>query len=306
MTKDIDLIEVVAGLQPAMHEITRTGWNQVGLVVLAVVVMSALAFLQGLEFFLPIPIGLLLLVGFFLVQRSTKRKHENLLMSRVASAMKFTFTKDMDESQFRLPPRMLPAAVIKKSQDLITGTFDDRRIRMAKFERKTRGKHFNTLFNGFVVEVANIRPLPVFFIAPLKETDRRFFSATRIHTNGLIALDRDRARLSMNFGLWTTLRNRGNQQPMLPKIINAFVDIDECFEKRVKVFSVMSDGEKTFIAVQNKRDLFSIGGLFVRHASVLERVKGVVHDFRIPLRLIEIVAAAEQAASETEKAPHDL
>jgi hypothetical protein len=235
-------------------------------------------------------------VGIILVYGAIRRHHERMVMPELARTLGLSY-RDSDKGLVdALPSRLLPKASRRTAEDVLRGRIGDRDVTFAEVKVETGGKNSTVYFDGIVMEFRNVAPLPAFFVAPQKETELGWFG-----TRGRIAVD-DLVRLeqvldgSEAFGVWASSQDVA-RHPAFRAVLMRLTSVHSAGDIGARLYSAMSDGTRTWVAIRQKRDLFRIGGLFATRDAVLADIRHAYDDMQQPYRIVTALLQAEQEAA---------
>jgi hypothetical protein len=166
---------------------------------------------------------------------------------------------------------------------------------------ETGGRNSRKLFDGIVLEYRNAAPLPAFFVAPQGETEGWLGFAGRIAVDDLVRLD-SIGRHGQAFGVWSTSAGAVTH-PGFRAVLDVVTDIAGALGPEVTLYSAMSDGERIWIALRQRRDLFRVGGLLATRDVLLDDLRRAADDLTQPLRLVSALIGAEAKAAAAAAAP---
>jgi hypothetical protein len=235
-------------------------------------------------------------IGVILVHGAIRRQHERMVMPEMARTLGLSY-RDADKGLIdSFPPRLLPRGSRRTAEDVLRGRIGDREVTFAEVKIETGGKNSTVYFDGIVMEFQNVAPLPAFFVAPQKETETGWFG-----TRGRIAVD-DLVRLesvldgSEAFGVWASSQDVA-RHPAFRAVLQRLTSVQSAGDIGARLYSAMSDGTRTWVAVRQKRDLFRIGGLFATRDAVLDDIRRAYGDMQQPYRIVTTLLQAEQDAA---------
>lgn len=295
-----DIAETLDRLWPAMRRAQALAW--LGVAVLAGLAAQAVpGLIKNLRgdpsaggdvqtwVFIVAVIGIMLGAG------AIGRHHESMVMPELARALGLSFRASDNGLVESFPPRLLPKANRRTAEDVLRGRIGDREVVFAEVKIETGGKNSTVYFDGIVMEFQNVAPLPAFFVAPQKETERGWFGLP-----GRIAVD-DLVRLesvvdgSESFGVWASSSDVA-RHPAFRAVLGRLTAVQSAGDFGARLYSAMSDGTRTWVAIRQKRDLFRIGGLFATRTGVLDDIRRAFDDMQQPYRIVTSLLQAEQEA----------
>lgn len=229
-----------------------------------------------------------------------RRSQEALVIPVVANAVGLTYAKQDRGFFFRLPERLLPRGRMTKAEDVVTGRLGNHVIRMGEVVVETGGKRSRILFTGVVAQFSHRVPMPAFFLAPLEQTRSGLLFSAWISTDGLYHLRDITGPTGRTYGLWTPW-TKLEEPPALSAVIEVLTQLETRIGAAASLFTAISDGAETYIALSHARDLFQAGGLFPRQEQLFADVSTATTELLIPLNLAHELIAAEALAIEKEK-----
>jgi hypothetical protein len=200
-------------------------------------------------------------VGLFVVNHRVARSQQQLIMSLLVKAHDLHYQQNAKSFLKELPPRLLPRAMSRSAKDCISGSINDRQIKMAEVRIGNGGKQHQTLFHGIVLRFQNLSELPAFFIAPKNKTGGWI---GRINVIGLIEADTIVSQSGKVYGVWLSKNGFAKQDLALSSVLDILTSLETQVGAGVSLFSATSNGEKMYLALNHNRVLFQIGGLFAR------------------------------------------
>jgi hypothetical protein len=233
--------------------------------------------------------------GIILVYAAIRRHHERMVMPELAGTLGLSY-RDSDGSLVAsFPPRLLPKASQRTVEDVLRGRIGDREVVFAEVKVETGGKNSTVYFDGIVMEFQNLAPLPAFFVAPQKETEPGWFGTRgRISVDDLVRLDSVLDGIE-TFGVWATSPDVA-RHPAFRAVLDRLTGVHAAGDIGARLFSAMSDGTRTWVAIRQKRNLFRIGGLFATRDAVLDDIQRAYVDLQQPYRIVTALLQAEQDA----------
>jgi hypothetical protein len=230
-----------------------------------------------------------------------RRAQEALVMPIVAAAVGLAYNKDAKQFLKGLPDRLLPGQSVKSAEDFVTGQLGNHTIQMAEVKVETGGKNSRTLFKGVVARFPNSIAMPAFFLAPKDQTKPGMIFKAWIPTDGLYHLRDITGPAGGVYGLWTPWNDR-DEPPALSAVVDILTSLQTRLDVPMTLFTATSDGTEMHLALDHKRNLFSVGGLFQDDSQLFSDVFAATRDLSVPLNLVRELVAAEVAAAEKVKA----
>lgn len=237
------------------------------------------------------------IAGMIFTWMHARRAQEALVMPVVAGAIGLDFDKTAKDFRATLPARLLPRKAVIHAEDNVHGQLGAHRVDVAEVTVETGGKHSKTLFRGLVARFPNSITMPEFLLLPESKTKSGVLFGAWMPTDGLTHLRNISGRSGETYGLWTS-RPATEEHPALPKVIEALTAMESGIGVPAKLFSAVSTGKEMFVALSHKGDLFRIGGLFPKEASILDYVSAATRELAVVLNLARELIAAEEAAAK--------
>ncbi len=296
---DRDIAAIVDDLRPRLLRCQIEGWA--GSVALGIsgVIFLWLTFSYpdalGTSIHISGILGVLALFGAAWMVKRARRGHEKLLMPQLAQTLDLDYLPESKEFLHSLPPRMLPRAAHRTAEDILSGRIGGREIRFGEVKVESGGRHSRVLFDGVVMEFRNAVSLPVFLMVAEGETRGLFGMAGRIEVKDLIPLDSIH-RGGETYGIWSTAA--AGEAPALRAVLDILTSLAPQFGADVRLYSALSDGARTWVAIRQKRDLFRIGGLIAGRDKLLSDITRAYEDMTQPLRIVQALLEAEEKAGK--------
>jgi hypothetical protein len=296
-----DVTTAVQALLPEMRQKSRKGWLLIALTTVMTVGISYLVATttessgKGIVFFPAI--GILLITA---IVRRTCRAHESAVMPILARTVGLDFSKDAQAFDKSLPARLLPEGDLRMAEDLLSGTFGGRAIRLAEVKVETGGKNSRILFKGVVANFPNAVVMPPFFIAPEGQTGKSFWSRDRLDVDGLVRIRTVTGRSGLQYGVWASSLAVADN-PALGAVLAILTDLEHRVGGDTKLFSATSNGEVTHVALSHERDLYKIGGLLMDQTKIFDDVQAAYRDLTVPLTIATQLMEAEKNVGESTK-----
>jgi hypothetical protein len=232
----------------------------------------------------------------FLAHRWMRKRQEALVMPILAASVDLTYAKDAAAFAKQLPPRLLPSRGIRHSEDLVQGRLGVHTLQMAEVKVETGGKNSRVLFQGLVGRVPTQAPMPPFFLAQTSKTQPGMIFSGDLNTDGLYRLRSVQGADGMDYGIWTSWSALADPTPALDAVIAALLEVGTHLGQGFQLYTAMSDGTQTHIALSHQRNLFRVGGLFPDENQLFRDARAAMQDLLVPLTLARALIAAEQAA----------
>lgn len=225
----------------------------------------------------------------------TIKAQEELVMPVLARAIGLRYSKSAANFLQGLPKRLLPSRGIRTSEDHVQGTLGAHAIQMAEVKVETGGKNSRTLFKGIVAQFPNRVAMPAFFIALEDKTRPGIFFGGDLSTEGLHHL-RDVHSGSATYGIWISWSEM--QEPAaLSAVIEILTGLEGHVGSGAQLYAATSNGEEMHIALSHKRNLFRLGGLFLKESELFTKVQTAMQDLMVPLTLAKALITAEETAA---------
>ena len=265
--------------------------------MLAVAAASSYAIfgLGGRAYQVEFLVAALAVILILIIARRTQRAHEALIMPKLAEAAGLTYATDAAGFAQSLPPRLLPKAGLKRSEDVIWGQVGGRMIRFAEMKYETGGKNSSTLFKGIVVSYPNLAPMPSFFLAAEKETMGGFLASSHIKVADLVRIRSVTGGMGVVYGVWAGSTDIA-KNPRLDGVLKVLTNLQNAIGSDAQLYTASSNGEVLHLAFRYKRDLFKIGGLFAGEDKLIADIKQGYHDLTLPLTIARKLLEAEKSA----------
>lgn len=187
---------------------------------------------------------------------------------------------------------LLPNDTIKVAEDWISGDVAGRRLEAAEVEIVTGYKNKKRLFRGLVVSFQNPGPEDWLVMGKEAETKPGRFSGPLLGLKNLHEVHRTRSGEGEEFRVFMADPEQVIE-PRIEAFLNALTRLDSLEDFRL--YSVVRTYDTTYVALSNRRDLFSVGGLFFTKTSLQRKISGALAELSIPLKVAESLLAAEAA-----------
>lgn len=286
-----DISAALAQVMPRLRATRTTA--QMLLVVIAILTAVAAVSLRGrmgddLDWlFFPAFAGFMLAA---LVFAQTSRSHDKNVMPHLAGAIGLDYSKGAGAFLKDLPPRLLPDRV-RSAEDLLSGNVAGRSVQFAEVKVETGGKNSRTIFDGYVIRVPNLVPMPPFFLAPADEFESGFLRRANLSSDGLFRIGTE-AIHGISFTLWTSSAEQ-TEDAGFTAVVDALKGMGPILGGGASLYSVTSDREVMHLAVRHVRNLFTIGGVFSSEEAVMASARTALEDLSLPVRITGAILDAE-------------
>lgn len=239
--------------------------------------------------------GVLIVAGvaMLMVFRHSRRRAEALVMPGLARTIGLSYRQDDRGFLDDLPPRLLPRAAQRHVDDVLEGTIGGRRIRFAEATLTTAGRDARTVFRGIVAAVPNLVPLPRFFLAVERETRG---PTVRIAVDDLTHVRTITSPAGEVLGVWAPSSNPADT-PALAAVLDALKGMVSGIGGHARLYSAMSDGRMTHVALRLDRDLFRIANPFAGEDRLAENIRRAFSELSVPVRVVSALLQAEAAVA---------
>ncbi|MDX8349207.1 hypothetical protein SLH49_14570 [Cognatiyoonia sp. IB215446] len=233
----------------------------------------------------------------FFINGWVTKGQQRMVLPHLAKAIDLEYEQNGRAFLDALPARLLPKAGVRRAEDCISGTIDDRPFALAEVKFETGGKNSRTLFRGIVVRFQNAAPIPAFFIAPERKTGGWF---SRMNVDDLVQVDSVTGQNGEVYGVWLSQHGVEKNNPALRGVIDLLTDLETQVGDFAQLFSATSTGEEMHIALSHFRDMFAVGGLRANREKIMAGITDAFEDLNVPLRIVSALLQVERASGQSE------
>jgi hypothetical protein len=285
----------VADLLPRLRAEGRAGLRRIGQISAVAVALAAVPVAAIGPAGAGWSAGVLIVsgVGALMVFRRTRRRVEALVMPGLARAIGLSYRQDDRAFLDSLPERLLPRASQRIVDDVVEGAIGGRTIRFAEVTLSAGGTDSRTAFRGIVAAVPNLVALPHFFLAVERETRG---PAIRIGVADLTRVRNLTGPSGEVLGVWAPSSNPADT-PALAAVLDALKGMVSGIGGHARLYSAMSDGRMTHVALRLDRDLFRIANPFAGEDRLAENIRRAFSELSVPVRVVSALLQAEAAVA---------
>lgn len=251
--------------------------------------------------------------GVIFAKRHFGRRRSELLMPTLTRDLGLSFKSISSDHIGQLPDRLLPSTRFMSARNVVSGIVSHRHMSLAQVEvRRSPLLSDPKLFRGIVAEVANVAAMPPFLLTPINKTNRTFNVGKPIEVSNLEKIEVVHGRHGRTYDVWADVNITEEDKLRVDRAVKMLLTTELKVGKSTELFSILSNGRKTYIALTYLGELFELGGYFARDFEKAGYARDAANDLKLPSLFVDVVLSVEiemaklREIRKTKKPPEDL